>query len=141
MPSCSGSPASASCGNLAHAVLPSVSVLYMAYRYGWDERIVGFTMAGVGVCAIVVQGGVVGAVTTRFGERAALIIGLAFGVAGFAVFGLAPTGVGFWLGIPLLALWGLASPASIGSHEPRASAARSRARCRAPTPASWASPT
>ena len=24
--------------NLAHAVLPSVSVLYMSYRYGWNER-------------------------------------------------------------------------------------------------------
>jgi MFS transporter, DHA1 family, tetracycline resistance protein len=100
--------------NLAHAVLPSVGVLYMSYRYGWDERVVGFTMAGVGVCAIIVQGAVVGAVTTRCGERAALIIGLAFGIAGFAVFGLATTGLGFWLGIPLLALWGLASPSSLG---------------------------
>jgi DHA1 family tetracycline resistance protein-like MFS transporter len=107
--------------DLAHAVLPSVSVLYMAYRYGWDERIVGFTMAGVGVCAIIVQGGVVGAVTTRFGERAALMIGLAFGIAGFAVFGLATTGIGFWLGIPLMALWGLAGPASMGLMSRRVS--------------------
>jgi DHA1 family tetracycline resistance protein-like MFS transporter len=36
-------------GNLAHAVLPSIGVLYMLYRYGWDERIVGLTLAGVGV--------------------------------------------------------------------------------------------
>ena len=35
-------------GNLAHASLPSISVLYMQYRYGWDERTVGFTLAGVG---------------------------------------------------------------------------------------------
>lgn len=100
--------------NLAHAVLPSVGVLYMAHRFGWDERVVGFTMAGVGICAIIVQAGVVGTVTTRLGERAALILGIAFGVAGFVVFGLASTGLGFWLGIPLMALWGLASPASLG---------------------------
>ena len=41
-------------------------------------------------------------------------MGLGFGVAGFAVFGLAPTGPVFWLGIPLMALWGLANPASQG---------------------------
>ena len=100
--------------NLAHAALPSVGVLYMSYRYGWDERVVGATMAGVGVCSIIVQAGIVGPITTRFGERAVLIIGLAFGIAGFAVFGMAPTGFWFWVGIPLLAMWGPASPASLG---------------------------
>src|SRR4051812_47263689 len=46
--------------NLAHASLPSIGVLYMMYRYNWDERIVGFTMAGVGLSAMVVQGGLIG---------------------------------------------------------------------------------
>jgi MFS transporter, DHA1 family, tetracycline resistance protein len=100
-------------GNLAHAVLPSVVVLYMLYRYGWDQRTVGLTMAGVGVAAIIVQGTVVGPVTARIGERAALMVGLAFGVLGFLVFALARTGVEFWVGIPLLALWGLGNPASL----------------------------
>ncbi len=35
-----------------------------------------------------------------------------FGVLGFAIYGLAPTGAWFTLGIPVLALWGLASPPS-----------------------------
>jgi MFS transporter, DHA1 family, tetracycline resistance protein len=100
--------------NLAHASLPNIGVLYMMYRYGWDERTVGFTMAGVGVCAMVVQGALIGPTVARFGERVALIAGLFFGVAGFAVFGLAATGPVFWAGIPLLALWGLASPAALG---------------------------
>src|SRR6266478_6454816 len=52
--------------------------------------------------------------SSQFGERRALIVGLAFGVAGFAVFGLAPTGPVFWLGIPLMALWGLANPSAQG---------------------------
>jgi MFS transporter, DHA1 family, tetracycline resistance protein len=100
-------------GNLAHVVLPSISVLYMLYRYGWDERIVGLTLAGVGVASIVVQGAIAGPVTKRIGERAALMIGLAFGVAGFLVFAFAQTGAVFWIGIPLLALWGLESPATM----------------------------
>jgi MFS transporter, DHA1 family, tetracycline resistance protein len=100
-------------GNLAHAVLPSVSVLYLMYRYGWDQRLVGLALAAVGIASIVVQGSVVGPVTKTIGERAALMVGLAFGVAGFLAFGLARTGAEFCIGIPLLALWGLESPASM----------------------------
>jgi MFS transporter, DHA1 family, tetracycline resistance protein len=99
--------------DLAHAALSSVAVLYMLYRYGFDERAVGLTMAAVGVASIVVQGLVVGAVTKRLGDRAALLIGLAFGVAGFFLFALAPSGLVFLLGIPLLALWGLEGPAAL----------------------------
>jgi DHA1 family tetracycline resistance protein-like MFS transporter len=99
---------------LAHASLPSIAVLYMMYRYGFDERTVGFTMAGVGLSAMIVQGGLIGPAVKRFGERGALHIGLAFGILGFAVFGLAPTGQMFWLGIPVLALWGFANSASLG---------------------------
>ena len=99
--------------NLAHVVLPSISVLYMFYRYGWDERIVGLTLAGVGVASIIVQGAIAGPVTKHVGERAALMIGLGFGVAGFLVAAFAQTGAVFWIGIPLLALWGLESPAAM----------------------------
>jgi MFS transporter, DHA1 family, tetracycline resistance protein len=44
-------------------------------------------------------------------------------VLGFAAFGLAATGMGFLAGIPLLALWGFASPAALGlmSHQAGAS--------------------
>jgi MFS transporter, DHA1 family, tetracycline resistance protein len=93
--------------DLAHVALPSISVLYMMYRYGWNQSVIGLTLAAVGVALIVVQSLVVGPVTRRVGERAALILGLIFGVVGFSVFALAPTGPIFWLGIPLMALWGL----------------------------------
>jgi len=98
-------------GNLAHAVLPSISVLYMMYRYSWNESLVGLTLAAVGVASIVVQGLVVGPVTRWIGERAALMLGLVFGVVGFVIFALAPTGLIFWLAIPVMALWGLEGPA------------------------------
>ena len=101
-------------GNLAHASLPAIGVLYMMFRYGSDERTVGFTMAGVGLCAMVVQGVLIRPVIARIGERGALMAGLAFGVAGFSAFGLATTELQYWAGIPLLALWGFASPAAMG---------------------------
>ncbi|HEX3503877.1 MAG TPA: TCR/Tet family MFS transporter [Xanthobacteraceae bacterium] len=108
--------------NLAHASLPSIGVLYMSYRYDWHERAVGLTLAGVGVASIIVQSLVIGPVTERIGERGALFVGLAFGALGFFVFAMAQTGVEFWLGIPLMALWGLASPASLALMSRRVSA-------------------
>jgi MFS transporter, DHA1 family, tetracycline resistance protein len=98
-------------GNLAHAVLPSIGVLYMMYRFGWNESIVGLTLAGVGVASIAVSGLVVGPVTRWIGERATLMLGLFFGVAGFLIFALAPNGLVFWLAVPIMALWGLEGPA------------------------------
>jgi DHA1 family tetracycline resistance protein-like MFS transporter len=99
---------------VAHEVLPSTFVLYATYRYHWDERTVGLALATVGLCYGLVQGGLVGPMVARLGERRALLAGLAFGIAGFAEFGLAPTGALFWLGIPLIALWGLSGPAAQG---------------------------
>jgi DHA1 family tetracycline resistance protein-like MFS transporter len=100
-------------GMLAHSVLPSVTVLYMMYRYGWDERAVGFVMAGVGVSAMVVQGLLIGPAIKRFGERKSLIAGQLFGAAGFFAYGIAWIGTLFLAGVPLMALWGVASPASL----------------------------
>lgn len=99
---------------LAHVVLPAVTVLYMSYRYGFDPQTVGLTLAGVGVFSIIVQGGLVKPVVARIGERHAMMIGLLCGVVGFSIYGLATEGWIFWSAIPLMSLWGLASPALQG---------------------------
>ena len=97
---------------VAHEVQPSTFVLYTDYRYGWDTRTVGLVLAAVGVSSAIVGAGLVRVVVDRLGERRSLLLGLAFGASGFAVYGLASTGTVFWAGIPLLALWGLAGPAA-----------------------------
>jgi DHA1 family tetracycline resistance protein-like MFS transporter len=101
-------------GQVAHVVLPSTFVLYATYRYGWDQKTVGLTLAIVGVCAMVVQGAAIGPIVRRFGERKALLLGLYCGAIGFLIFGVAPTGPLFWLGIPVMALWGVANAATQG---------------------------
>jgi MFS transporter, DHA1 family, tetracycline resistance protein len=95
---------------LAQQALPAVVVLYSVYRFGWGARTIGWTLAGFGVCSAIV-GWRVGPVVRRFGERRALLVGLLGGACGFAVLGLAPTGWIFWLGIPVLSLWGLEAAA------------------------------
>jgi MFS transporter, DHA1 family, tetracycline resistance protein len=97
---------------IAHVVLPSTFVLYATYRYGWDTKTVGLTLALVGVCAMVVQGAGIGPMVRLLGERRALMLGLISGAIGFLIFGLAPTGPLFWLGIPVMALWGVSGAAS-----------------------------
>jgi DHA1 family tetracycline resistance protein-like MFS transporter len=96
---------------LAHVVLPSTFVLYATYRYGWDTTTVGLTLAIVGICSMAVQGVAIGPIVKRFGERRALLLGLGCGAAGFLIYGAAPTGPLFWLGIPVMALWGVAGAA------------------------------
>ena len=100
--------------NLAHAALPATFVLYGGYRYGWDARDVGLVLASVGVCSAIVQGAVVGPAVRRLGERRVLLTGLACGAIGFFAYGLAPTGLLFIAAVPIVALWGLASPAAQG---------------------------
>jgi DHA1 family tetracycline resistance protein-like MFS transporter len=95
---------------LAHTVLPSVFVLYAGYRYGWDARSVGLTLALVGVCSMIVQGGLVRFIVPRFGERRSLQAGLLAGTIGFAAYGLAPTGTLFVLFVPVFAFMGLFGP-------------------------------
>src|SRR6476620_7548543 len=99
-------------GYLAHAVLPSTAVLYMGYRYRWGMASVGLMLAGVGVAAMIVQGGLIRPITARFGERATLLTGSFSGAAGFFIYGVAPEGWIFCLGIPIMAFWGLAGPAT-----------------------------
>jgi DHA1 family tetracycline resistance protein-like MFS transporter len=100
--------------NLAHAVLPAVYVLYAAYRYDWDEKAVGLGLAAVGASSAVVQGALVGPLVTRFGERRILLAGLLCGALGFFIYSIAPNGMVFMLGVPVVALWGLAGASSQG---------------------------
>jgi MFS transporter, DHA1 family, tetracycline resistance protein len=107
---------------LAHDSLPSTFVLYADYRYGWTTRTMGFALATVGICYGLVQGALVGRIVGRIGERLALVIGLLFGAIGFGIYGFAALGWIFWLGIPLMSIWGISGPAAQGMMCRRVSA-------------------
>jgi len=96
---------------LAHQSLQNVWVLYTEYRYGWNTQSVGISLALVGICAVIVSGGLVGPYVKKFGERFSLVSGLFYGFLGFAGFGLAWRGWGALAAIPFIALWGVAGPA------------------------------
>jgi DHA1 family tetracycline resistance protein-like MFS transporter len=99
---------------LAHMVYPSTFVLYADYRFDWGSRMVGYTLAIVGVLSAVIQGALIGRAIKAWGERRTLLFGLAMGAFGFTLYGLAPTGYWFWAAMPITALWGFAMPAAQG---------------------------
>ena len=109
---------------LATMVWPSVFVLYTGYRYGWTPGVVGLTMMVGGVMGVAVQSFLVGPTIRRFGERGAMLAGAAAGAAGLAWYGLAPTSLAYWLGMPISCLGGLLIPGlqglmtrRVGPHE------------------------
>src|SRR5690606_17735190 len=95
---------------LAHYVFPAVVVLLADYSYGWGIREVGYVLAAVGVCTAIVQAGLIGRIVAAIGERRALLLGQAAGLAGFPLYAFAPSGIWFLVGIPVIAFWGLANP-------------------------------
>ena len=102
------------CFQLAHNVLSTTFVLYTGYRFGWTPSDVGLVLAASGIIGIFVQGWLVGKAVKALGERRTLLIGLVFGVAGFSVYGLAPTPALFYAAIPVMALSAFVMPSVQG---------------------------
>jgi DHA1 family tetracycline resistance protein-like MFS transporter len=95
---------------LVHAVFAVVWALYVGDRYGWGPRMIGVSMAVVGVASFIVSAGLVRPVVAALGERRTMALGLFFAAAGFVALGWASQGWAFLASIFLLCLWGLAGP-------------------------------
>lgn len=77
---------------LAGTVYPSVWTFYTMDRYGWDERLVGASLAAYGIVGSVVQAGLVGVIVAKLGERRAAFLALAVDAVVLAGLGLATHG-------------------------------------------------
>ena len=98
-------------GYVAHEVYLTVFVLYVMYRFEWNQRMVGISLAVVGVTSIVMSG-LVGPAVNWMGERRALLSGLFFAAVGFSFYGLATATWMFLAAILVNSLWSLAGPTS-----------------------------
>jgi len=61
----------------AFAGMETTFALWAARQFGWGPAQVGYVFAYVGVLSAAMQGGLIGRLTTRFGERRVLVAGLA----------------------------------------------------------------
>jgi DHA1 family tetracycline resistance protein-like MFS transporter len=96
--------------SLASQGVNNVAVVYALYRYNWGPAQIGLLLTAFGVASLGVQGGLVSLAAKRFGERGAMVCGLALTTLGLVMFGLAKTGLVFSLAVPLLALGAISGP-------------------------------
>ena len=100
------------CKSLAQRGLENAWVLYAGYRYGWDTFTNGLVLGLVGICAIVVQGGLVRPVIRAFGERKTVIGGTIISTLAFLGYGLSSEGWMVLIVLVIGSLGGLAGPAT-----------------------------
>lgn len=77
--------------NLAQAGFQGLFALFNDRQFGFGARETGYVLAFVGVLAVLVQGGGIGPIVRRFGERHALQFGLVLGGIGLLLAGFAPS--------------------------------------------------
>jgi MFS family permease len=81
---------------LAFAAMESTFALWAIEQFGWGPGQVGYVFSYVGVLSAILQGGLIGALTRRFGEERLLVCGLALIGIGLLIMPLARS-------VPLLA--------------------------------------
>lgn len=98
--------------NLAFAGLQTNFPLYSHARFGWDAVRNGIFFAYVGVCAVLIQGVLLGRLQPRFGEARLVVSGLALMAMGLAGLAVAPWD---WTLYPIVGLVALGTGLSIPS--------------------------
>lgn len=97
---------------LAQFGLYATWTLYTAFRYGWSPRQVGLSLFIVGVCAMVVQGGLARQIIPVLGEKRSLLLGLFMAILAYLGYGLATEGWMIYVVIIATAAGGIAQPAA-----------------------------
>jgi len=100
------------CAFLAQMILQSIWALSNQARFGWSVREIGLSLMVVGLGAALVQGVLIRMILPRLGERRSLLTGLGIGAMGYVAIGLATQGWMIYALIGLLALGGIAGPAT-----------------------------
>jgi DHA1 family tetracycline resistance protein-like MFS transporter len=89
----------------------TIWVLYGEDKFAWDALTIGLSLAGFGAFHALAQAFVVGPIAERWGERAALLIGIVSDGTAYVILALAVHGwVAFAL-MPLFCLGGIGAPA------------------------------
>jgi DHA1 family tetracycline resistance protein-like MFS transporter len=98
---------------LAFTAMEAVFPLFTQDAFGWKATQNGYVFTYVGVIIVLVQGGLVGPLVKRFGERALLIAGLILLAAGLALLPISATLALLLVALGILSAGdGLVSPAT-----------------------------
>ena len=100
---------------LAGSATQSVWTFYTELKFNWNTRLVGYSLATIGLFTAVVQGGLVRVAIPKLGAARAIVVGLLCYMVGFVLFAFASRG---WMMFAFLApycLGGIAGPALQGT--------------------------
>ncbi len=99
------------CVQLANQSYASTWAFFTKEVADWRPFSIGLSVAVYGAMMVVIQGGLAGPVIRRFGERPALIGGVACGIAGYGILIFANSGAAIYAGIVAGGLSGFFFPA------------------------------
>jgi MFS transporter, DHA1 family, tetracycline resistance protein len=94
----------------AHAVMSNWNY-FTIHRFSWNEKMVGISLAVVGILVAVVQGGLTRFINPKIGNEKSLYGGLILYSAGMLLFGLANASWMMFLFLVPYCLGGIAQPA------------------------------
>ncbi|MGH6622724.1 MAG: TCR/Tet family MFS transporter [Burkholderiaceae bacterium] len=77
---------------LAQFILHGTWVLFTEFRFGWGPRENGLSLTVVGITAALVQGGLLGWLLKRLGERRVVLFGMISGLLAYTAYGLVTVG-------------------------------------------------
>ncbi len=97
----------------AHAV-QSNWVYYTMEKFKWTPKMVGISLAVVGLVFAIVQGGLIRIIIPKLGKERSVYVGLAFNALGFVLFALATQGWMMFAFTVVYCLGGVAGPALQG---------------------------
>lgn len=99
---------------VAFSVYPSVWPYFGQERFGWTPAVIGLSLALFGGTMALVQGGLIGPVLRRFGERRTVMGGYVFAVAAYGGLALLTSGPIALVLTPIAAFAGVIPPALQG---------------------------
>jgi len=94
----------------SHRLFMTVFVLFAGHQHGLSTLQIGALLTFSSVLDLIIQGTVVGPVTSRIGDRRTTIIGLSGGALSFLAMGLAANALWFVIAMVPASLMGLAEP-------------------------------
>jgi MFS transporter, DHA1 family, tetracycline resistance protein len=105
---------------IASLVYPMTWSFYGIAQFGWSTRMIGLSLAAVGITIAISQTFITGPAVKRFGERDAATIGLVVAIAGFITYALITNTWMAFAAMTFIALQGLVQPSLMAMLSRRA---------------------
>ena len=104
---------------LAQFAMYTIWVLYTTLKFGWDTEHNGWSLAAVGIMAVIVQGALLGRLINHFTATRLVLIGMVSQTCAYALYGLVPHG---WMMFAVIGanVFGLTVTAAVQSIVSRA---------------------